>query len=158
VVTDRWSKFFKVNKRSSNEEFEVSVPLHLMEPTTKHDLIDIEYLAHVSFVTQGTLSDSKAKSVTFSITIAPPRSLAQYPESYATQAPDQSYPEFAIEAAGGGSGNDLNVSDLSVNNLYPSLDDALSSVPVEPSAPDDSDEDNENVLLPSYEDVISGKV
>ena len=48
VVTDRWSKFFKVAKRSSEEEFEVSVPLNLMEPTTKHDLIDIEYLAHVS--------------------------------------------------------------------------------------------------------------
>ena len=60
---------------------------------------------------------------------------------------------------GGGSGNDLNASGFSVTNLYPCLDDALSSVPVEPSAPDDdSDEDNENVVLPSYEDVISGKV
>ena len=49
VVTDRWSKFFKVPKRGS-EEFEVEVPLNLMEPTTKHELIDIEYLAHVSIV------------------------------------------------------------------------------------------------------------
>lgn len=47
VVTDRWSRFFKVPKRSS-EEFEVDVPLNLMEPTTKHELIDIEYIAHVS--------------------------------------------------------------------------------------------------------------
>ena len=59
---------------------------------------------------------------------------------------------------GGGRENDLNASGFSVTNLYPCLDDALSSVPVEPSAPDDSDEDNENVVLPSYEDVISGKV
>jgi len=46
VVTDRWSNFFKVPKKSS-EEFEVDIPLNLMEPTTKHDLIDIEYLAYV---------------------------------------------------------------------------------------------------------------
>lgn len=48
-MTDRWSKFFKVPKRSTGEEFDVTVPLNLMEPTTKNDLIDIEYLAHVSY-------------------------------------------------------------------------------------------------------------
>ncbi|KAF6029017.1 hypothetical protein EB796_012677 [Bugula neritina] len=157
VVTDRWSNFFKVPKKSS-EEFEVDIPLNLMEPTTKHDLIDIEYLAYVSFITQGVLSDSKTKSATFSITIAPPRTLSQYPPSYALQAPSQSYQEFQIAA---GPSNNLAAGDLPTN-IYPSLDDALSSVlPVtEPSAPDaeDSEEDNANVVLPSYDDVMSGKV
>jgi len=58
-------------------------------------------------------------------------------------------------------GNNLAAGDLPTN-IYPSLDDALSSVlPVtEPSAPDaeDSEEDNANVVLPSYDDVMSGKV
>lgn len=57
-------------------------------------------------------------------------------------------------------GNDLNLSHTS--NLYPSLDDALSASlgsGITPSAPElDSDEDNESITLPSYEDVISGKV
>ena len=69
---------------------------HISERT----IIVIFSCFQVSFVTQGTLSDSKPKSVTFSITIAPPRSLAQYPDSYAAQAPDQSYPEFAINVSG----------------------------------------------------------
>lgn len=56
----------------------------------------MSHLFQVSFITQGVISDSKAKSVTFSITIAPPRSLAQYPSSYVSQAPAQSYPEFLI--------------------------------------------------------------
>jgi len=47
-VLDRWTGFFKVPKRG-NEEFEVGVSLNLMEPTTKHELIDIEYIAHVSY-------------------------------------------------------------------------------------------------------------
>lgn len=47
IVTDKWSNFFKVPKQSS-EEFEVGVPLNLTEPTTKHELIDIEYIARVS--------------------------------------------------------------------------------------------------------------
>ncbi|XP_067948646.1 uncharacterized protein [Watersipora subatra] len=161
VVTDRWSKFFKVPKRG-NKGFEVEVPLNLMEPTTKHTLIDIEYLAHVSFITQGVLSDSKAKSVTFSITIAPPTSLAQYPISYATIAPEMSYPEFQVDpTTSGTNSNDLGAG--MVANIYPTLDAALVSAmryDLEPSAPEleASDEDNESVILPSYEDVIAGKV
>ena len=57
--------------------------------------------------------------------------------------------------------NDLNASQM-VANIYPTLDAALLSsmrLELEPSAPaEDSDEDNANVVLPSYDDVISGKV
>lgn len=45
-------------------------------------------------------------------------------------------------------------------NIYPSLEEALSSVQpeIDASAPDaDSDEDNESIALPSYDDVMSGK-
>lgn len=54
-------------------------------------------------------------------------------------------------------------SDRMVANIYPTLDAALLSAmraEQEPSAPDaeESDEDNENVELPSYDDVIAGRV
>lgn len=51
-----------------------------------------------------------------------------------------------------------------IANIYPTLDAALLSSlraeELEPTAPDAdmSDEDNANVVLPSYDDVISGKV
>ena len=50
-----------------------------------------------------------------------------------------------------------------VANIYPTLDAALLSSmreELEPTAPDaeDSDEDNANVVLPTYSDVMSGKV
>jgi len=52
--------------------------------------------------------------------------------------------------------------DLNSSNIYPSLEREFSiesEVSVGPSAPEpESDEDNENIVLPSYEDVIAGKI
>ena len=54
VVTDRSSSFLKIRKQTS-EQFDLDVPLHVSEPTTKHELIDIEYMLQVSHTCFGNV-------------------------------------------------------------------------------------------------------
>ena len=101
IASDHWCPYIMRHR----------VPLcvlltHVWKPGFRQALSTTELTCHhclcvfqVSFVTQGVISDSKAKSVTFSITIAPPRNLAQYPVSYVSQAPAQDYQEFEIDPA-----------------------------------------------------------